>query len=80
VLDPATTLDVAPTLLYLLDLPVARDMDGRVLTELIDAQVLTARSVREVATYGVGTVADVDTSTVDREEVKKALKALGYLQ
>jgi hypothetical protein len=32
----ATLLDVAPTLLYLMGLPVARDMEGRILTEILD--------------------------------------------
>jgi predicted AlkP superfamily phosphohydrolase/phosphomutase len=31
----ASVVDVAPTILYLLGLPVARDMEGRVLTELV---------------------------------------------
>ena len=32
----ASVLDVAPTILYLMGLPVARDMEGRVLTEMLD--------------------------------------------
>jgi predicted AlkP superfamily phosphohydrolase/phosphomutase len=35
-LEGASILDVAPTLLYLLGLPVARDMQGRVLTEMLE--------------------------------------------
>jgi predicted AlkP superfamily phosphohydrolase/phosphomutase len=35
-LASASILDVAPTLLYLLGLPVARDMEGRVLTEMLE--------------------------------------------
>jgi len=35
-LHGASVLDVAPTLLYLMGLPVARDMEGRVLTEMLD--------------------------------------------
>jgi hypothetical protein len=36
VLAEASVLDLAPTLLYLLGLPVARDMEGRVLTEMLE--------------------------------------------
>jgi hypothetical protein len=36
VLAEASVLDLAPTLLYLLGLPVARDMEGRVLTEVLE--------------------------------------------
>ncbi|MCM2257216.1 MAG: alkaline phosphatase family protein [Vicinamibacteria bacterium] len=34
--DGASILDLAPTLLYLMGLPVARDMEGRVLVEVVD--------------------------------------------
>ncbi|MGC8640871.1 MAG: alkaline phosphatase family protein [Isosphaeraceae bacterium] len=35
----ATLLDIAPTVLHLLDVPVPADMDGRVLSELLDPRV-----------------------------------------
>src|SRR5258707_14166898 len=35
-LGTASVVDVAPTILYLMGLPVARDLDGRVLTEILD--------------------------------------------
>jgi predicted AlkP superfamily phosphohydrolase/phosphomutase len=35
VASPASVVDVAPTLLYLLGLPIARDMEGRALTEIV---------------------------------------------
>lgn len=43
----ATLLDIAPTALTLLGLPVGQDMDGRVLTEAIDQ----AASVRTIPTW-----------------------------
>ena len=38
-LHGASVLDVAPTILYLMGLPVARDMEGRVLTEMLDERL-----------------------------------------
>ena len=38
-LERASVLDVAPTILYLMGLPVARDMEGRVLTEIVDERL-----------------------------------------
>ena len=38
-LQGATLLDIAPTVLHLLGVPVPRDMDGRVLTEVLDPSV-----------------------------------------
>ena len=34
--EGATLLDIAPTVLHLLGVPVPADMDGRVLTEILD--------------------------------------------
>jgi predicted AlkP superfamily phosphohydrolase/phosphomutase len=42
----ATIVDLAPTLLYLLGLPIPDEMDGRVLEELIDPGTLEARPAR----------------------------------
>ena len=43
--EQASVLDLAPTILYLFGLPVARDMEGRVLTEILD-DGLRARATR----------------------------------
>jgi predicted AlkP superfamily phosphohydrolase/phosphomutase len=50
-LAEATVLDVTPTLLWLLGLPVAEDMDGHPLTSLYDEAFRRARPVARVATY-----------------------------
>jgi hypothetical protein len=47
----ASVLDVAPTLLYLLGLPVARDMEGRVLTEILDPALAGERPVTFIPSY-----------------------------
>ena len=51
VLQRASVLDVAPTILYLMGLPVARDMEGRVLTEMIDEQFARAHPVTFIPSY-----------------------------
>jgi predicted AlkP superfamily phosphohydrolase/phosphomutase len=79
-IDEATTLDTAPTFLYLLGLPVAGDMDGRVLSEIINAGFRRDNPVDIVPTYGQGSVADVKDGGVDQEQLKERLKALGYIQ
>ena len=38
--EGATLLDIAPTILHLLGVPVPSDMDGRVLTEILDPSVV----------------------------------------
>ena len=43
--DGADLLDIAPTVLQVLGVPVPADMDGRVLTELLAPSVIPASSV-----------------------------------
>jgi predicted AlkP superfamily phosphohydrolase/phosphomutase len=51
VLDRASVLDVAPTILYLMGLPVARDMEGRVLTELLEEDFARTHPVTFIPSY-----------------------------
>jgi predicted AlkP superfamily phosphohydrolase/phosphomutase len=51
VLAGASILDVAPTLLYLLGLPVARDMEGRVLTEMLEPGYAAEHPVTFIPSY-----------------------------
>jgi hypothetical protein len=45
-------VDVAPTLLYFLGLPVARDMDGFVRTDLFTRAFNEERTITFIPTYG----------------------------
>ena len=42
----ATTLDIAPTLLYLMGQPIPNDYDGRVLTELLDPEFVNRTPIQ----------------------------------
>jgi predicted AlkP superfamily phosphohydrolase/phosphomutase len=61
VLHGASLLDVAPTVLYLMGLPLARDMDGRVLTEMIEEDFTRAHHLSFVPSY------DAVAATADAE-------------
>ena len=50
-LHSASVLDVAPTILYLMGLPVARDMEGRVLTEIVDEDFARAHPLSFIPSY-----------------------------
>jgi predicted AlkP superfamily phosphohydrolase/phosphomutase len=50
-LQGASVLDVAPTVLYLMGLPVARDMPGRPLTELLLPEVARRQPVTFIPSY-----------------------------
>jgi len=51
VVQAASVVDIAPTILYLMGLPVARDMDGRVLTEILDEDFARAHPMTLIPTY-----------------------------
>jgi hypothetical protein len=51
VVENATVLDIAPTILYLAGLPVGRDMEGRVLTEILDDDFARAHPVSFIPSY-----------------------------
>jgi hypothetical protein len=50
-LGAASVADVAPTLLYLLGLPVPRDMEGRVLTEVLEPDFARDHPVTFIPSY-----------------------------
>jgi predicted AlkP superfamily phosphohydrolase/phosphomutase len=80
-LSDAQVLDVTPTLLYALGYPVARDMDGRVLTEAFRPGFLESNPLQFISTYESGSrgAGRPIRSPVD-DKVKQKLKALGYIQ
>jgi predicted AlkP superfamily phosphohydrolase/phosphomutase len=47
----AAIVDVAPTILYLLGLPVARDMEGRALTEIVTAEFADENPLTFIPSY-----------------------------
>jgi predicted AlkP superfamily phosphohydrolase/phosphomutase len=71
--------DITPTVLALLGMPVAEDMDGRVVRELVDAAFWEKHPIREVATYGTGELSRDTPETEMSEEIIEQLKALGYI-
>jgi predicted AlkP superfamily phosphohydrolase/phosphomutase len=77
----AGILDITPTILYALGLPVGRDMRGRVLTEGFESDFLMDNPTAFVQTYETGErVAGEPIPSPLDEEIKKKLKAVGYMQ
>lgn len=77
--EGATLLDIAPTLLHILGVPVPADMDGRVLTELLDPAVVPPPT----STDGQAVPSQPATESAYTEEedaaVQRRLADLGYL-
>jgi len=80
-MERATTLDVTPTILYLMGLPVARDMDGKVIVDAIAHEFLKENPITYIDTYeniGERRFIDKDEKKVDKEYLEY-LKSLGYI-
>ena len=73
--EGAHIMDLAPTILHLMGLPVPDDMDGRVLTSLLssDRPVVYEHVDREAV------AAEEGLSAEESAEVEDRLRALGYL-
>lgn len=78
-LQGARIIDLAPSVLYLLGLPVPDAMDGRVLEQAFSEEVFQERPVRfsseEVSSDFLG---EEIFSDEEEEELKRRLKTLGY--
>lgn len=78
----ATVTDIAPTILYLFDLPPAPDMDGHVLTQAFTEGRLASNPPREATdASGVSERGKKEYSlSKDEEEIiEKNLRSLGYI-
>jgi predicted AlkP superfamily phosphohydrolase/phosphomutase len=79
VLPTVAIEDVTPTVLYLLGLPVAPDMDGRVLSEALRDERLRAEPIAVRAQPYEAVQADVTLSTDDEAKIQDMLEGLGYV-
>lgn len=76
----ADLLDIAPTVLHLLGVPVPADMDGRVLTEILDPALAPPPTASE--THGNGAHESSEATGYSEEEdaaIQQRLADLGYL-
>ncbi len=76
----ANIVDLAPTILHLLGLPLPDDLDGRFLAEAFEPEYLTAHPIRTVGAAGPRDTSRQRALTEEEErEMKEALRGLGYL-
>ena len=81
----ADLLDIAPTVLHLLGVPVPDDMDGRVLSELLDpsftpVDVPVPDSILTAAHTAASNPTTEAVYTAEEDaEIQRRLEELGYL-
>lgn len=71
-------VDISPTVLYLMGLPVFEEMDGRVLEEAIDPVYLKSHPIKVVSSVKYSSKGST-YSVEDEEKIAESLKRLGYL-
>ncbi len=77
-----SVFDITPTLLALYGIPVGRDMDGFVLSEILDESFMASRPVSYVPTHESGSRVrseQPEAGAVD-EAIKEKLRSLGYIE
>ncbi len=78
-IENANIMDVAPTILYLMGLPIPSDLDGQVLTKPLSDELLMSSQILRGDALGARDQIVPDYSEEESEEVKERLRALGYL-
>ncbi|MFA5802241.1 MAG: alkaline phosphatase family protein [Thermoleophilia bacterium] len=76
----AAMVDVAPTIMHLLSLPVPEEWDGAVLAESVKAGA-AGQDIAKKVKYdtGAGETGENPLTAEDEEEIRKRLENLGYL-
>jgi predicted AlkP superfamily phosphohydrolase/phosphomutase len=79
-IEGAQIIDVAPTVLYALGLPIPADMDGRPLVEIFRQDYQAEHPVRYASAEPFGGAAPEPVYDLDDEaEMERRLRGLGYL-
>jgi predicted AlkP superfamily phosphohydrolase/phosphomutase len=80
-IENAKLIDIAPTLLYLLGVPVPEDMDGKVLSSVFRPEFLAAHPLQTGDASGVSETNRTSGYTDEESaKVEERLRALGYLE
>ena len=80
--SPVSILDVTPTVLYLLGLPIAEDMEGTLMRDAIAPSFLAAHPPEAIATYEQGRAAApaAPVASPMDAQIKERLRSLGYIE
>jgi len=85
VFSGARIIDVAPTVLYLMGLPIPRDMDGTPLVDALEPDFVASRPPHHETNGGAaGKPAESPAETVFTEDearlIEERLKSMGYIE
>jgi predicted AlkP superfamily phosphohydrolase/phosphomutase len=79
----ATLYDITPTILYLQEHPIPKDMDGSVLTDIFNNDYLSHHPIKQSESSDIKWEGDTGAAALDAEETRKIeerLRGLGYIE
>jgi arylsulfatase A-like enzyme len=79
----ASVFDVTPTLLAMFGVPVGRDMDGFVMADILDPDLLGSGSIAYVDSHERPRDEQKQEESIESpvdDEIKERLKSLGYIE
>ncbi|MFW6159917.1 MAG: alkaline phosphatase family protein [Acidobacteriota bacterium] len=82
IIEVAHIYDVLPTMLYLYDLPVGKDMDGRILVEALEEALLEKRKIRTIDSYDSNKLLEKKRKRDEKidKSILEELRTLGYIK
>jgi predicted AlkP superfamily phosphohydrolase/phosphomutase len=78
-LQGAHIFDLAPTILYALDVPIPKDMDGKVLQDIFEDSFLRRQPIKYTEPLGPSIEPEKALTSEEEEIMKEKLRSLGYL-
>ena len=77
--DQLSILDIAPTVLYLLGLPVPNEMDGKVASEILEDSYVARNPIEYADVELLGRARGSALGSEDSEDIKRRLEGIGYI-
>jgi predicted AlkP superfamily phosphohydrolase/phosphomutase len=78
IIEGAQIIDLAPTILFYMGLPIPSEMDGKVLTNIFSQDFLEKHSIRHRHLTAT-TIKYKELTKAEEDDMRKKLKGLGYL-
>lgn len=78
---PINLTDIVPTMLHIMGLPIARDMDGDVYRDVFEDEFLEKNPIQYISSYGKRKdVSRTPSRSQFDEEILERLRSLGYIK
>jgi predicted AlkP superfamily phosphohydrolase/phosphomutase len=72
-------IDIAPTIFFIMNLPIPKDIDGRVIKDAFFSTFLKSTSPKYSEIKSTGVQSEFRYSKAEKEEIEKRLRDIGYI-